>query len=121
VTALGVRVTAAVAIQPLTSEEVSRLSMRRANGYVLTHRLLLEFLADQYTQPLRIRWEYRAGIHEAFLTLACCLVRQLHRTARPRCSRDPKVAPGQGVGALGRDMPADLKVNAVAASDIPRP
>jgi transposase len=23
---------------------------------------------------LRIRWEYRANIHEAFLKLACCLI-----------------------------------------------
>ena len=25
-------------------------------------------------KPLRIRWEYRADTHEAFLKLACCLI-----------------------------------------------
>ena len=37
---------------------------------------------------LRIRWERRADIHEAFLTLACCLI--THRQLRSLC--EPPIA-----------------------------
>jgi transposase len=44
---------------------------------------------------LRIRWEYRADIHEAFLKLACCLIcwRRLQPAPRSRANAAVRPSP----------------------------